>query len=234
VFKSSTKPSFNSNQKRNFSAILRDHQSNLNQNSKKGKPANYKINRDRDVLKRNDVLLETIKTLEQKLAVLNKNINDAASTSFINLPSNSSSNNITLMVKPRHRSNNITNRVISTELALVDTGSTNSHMIKDHLFDTIDYNKSMSTEVANGEIVKTSGEGTIGSHKNICYTPEFSQNILSVSTLTEADDVVCFSKSKGAFTIKSKDFDFNLKINKKLIKISDMYYINIYTYSNCV
>jgi hypothetical protein len=132
------------------------------------------------------------------------------------------------MVKPRHVvNNNITNRVISTELALVDTGSTNSHMIKDHLFDTIDYNKSMSTEVANGEIVKTSGEGTIGSHKNICYTPEFSQNILSVSTLTEADDVVCFSKSKGAFTIKSKDFDFNLKINKKLIKISDMYYINI-------
>ena len=123
--------------------------------------------------------------------------------------------------------NNCSNRIISTELALVDTGSTNSHMITDRLFDTIDYNKFMSTEVANGEIVKTSGEGSIGMHKNICYTPEFSQNILAISTLTEADDVVCFSKSRGAFTIKSKDFDFNQKINKKLIKISDMYYINV-------
>jgi len=230
------KPSFNTSQKEKLGIILKNHYTNHHPNSKRRIITNSDIQKrntvhqeitNRKILKRNSILQETIKTLEQKLSVLNQNINNVASSSF-NRSQSTLVNNVTLMMKPRHKDkNNITNRVISTELALVDTGSTNSHMIKDYLFDTIDYNKSMSTEVANGEIVKTSGEGTIGSHKNICYTPEFSQNILSVSTLTEADDVVCFSKSKGAFTIKSKDFDFNLKINKKLIKISDMYYINI-------
>ena len=103
---------------------------------------------------------------------------------------------------------------------------TDSHLIIESPFDSINYSSTMSQTMANGEIVKTSGEGHIGKLK-FCYTPSFSQNILSVHTLTEADDVVCFSKSKGAFTIKSSDFDFNQKIDKTFLRINDLYYINV-------
>jgi hypothetical protein len=50
--------------------------------------------------------------------------------------------NETMMIK------NFCNKFASTELALVDSESTNSHMITDTHFDNIDYNRTMSTEVA--------------------------------------------------------------------------------------
>ena len=161
---------------------------------------------------------------------INISTTSVRSPNIPSMPSISNSNNTTtnqraFMIQIQKK--NYSNRITSSELALVDSGSSNSHMITDKHFDSIDYNSIMATEVANGSIVKTSGEGVIGRHTNICYTPSFSQNIVAISTLTEADEVVCFSKSRGAFTIRAENFNFHQKVSKKLIKINDMYYINV-------
>ena len=112
------------------------------------------------------------------------------------------------------------------DLGLVDCGSTSSHAFQKHHFDSIDQQKISSTELANGEIVHTGGEGRIGNHI-VNFTPSFNQNIVAVNTLTENDDVVCFSKSRGAFVVREIHFDFDIPVKHKLIKQDRMYYMRM-------
>jgi hypothetical protein len=98
--------------------------------------------------------------------------------------------------------------------------------MSDNLYDSCDYSKSITTEIADGSLVNTEGEGIIGRTK-ISYTPSFTQNILAINSLTDLDEVVVFSKRHGGFTVKESNFDFNVQKEKEMIRINEMYYINL-------
>jgi len=188
---------------------------------------NIQSNQIIDLMNRNDIYIRKIMNLEKEIVnIKNQEASQNLINKKVNFNNNDNNNN-----NNNNNDGNCSmikhcNSSISTQLALVDTGSTNSHLIIESPFDSINYSSTMSQTMANGSIIKTSGEGHVGKHK-FCFTPNFSQNILSVHTLTEADDVVCFSKSKGAFTIKACDFDFNQTIDKKFQRINNLYYLNI-------
>jgi len=122
--------------------------------------------------------------------------------------------------------NNISYKVISDDLALVDSGSNLTHAMQDRVFTTLDRNNTTTVEIADGNSIYTEGKGLIGKYE-ASYTPSFNQNICSVSTLTGGGEVVCFSPARGAFTIKEKDFDYNQKVNRQFTKINEMYYIKL-------
>ena len=121
---------------------------------------------------------------------------------------------------------NSSHKIVSDDLAIVDSGSNLTHSIKQNHFTSLDTNDITSVEIADGHSINTEGKGKIGKYE-ASYTPSFNQNICGVNTLTDGGEVVCFTKARGAFTVREEDFDFNLKVNRQFTKINSMYYINL-------
>ncbi len=104
---------------------------------------------------------------------------------------------------------------------VADSGSTKTHCNEPSLFKSIDFSKTVTIRIADDTVVSTSGVGSIGSLNNVCFTPKFGTNLLSVSHLSDLG-YDCLFKVDSWCVLDAK----TMRVKGRGIRANNLYWID--------